>query len=312
MNRRLAMTLLVLVSLLMLSAAATAAAQRPASPPLPPGKRIVAQDGDVVVVDNDARVRIVRRREGFVRVVFNAQEGWLVLLVDHDTPAGPADGRVDVVHFRRDVAGSWPFDPRWEGRATIEDYSMASQGGSGLGLVTPQGLVQLLLGMGPDLRDADAVAVLSSSSGGSTAVDSLAFDEAEPWYIAELRRNDGVVRSPDGGSSSTSIALGATGRGASISPGKPSGAASGNARGPVKIVDVPPVLPEQAARSGIRGTVLLEITIDTAGTVTDARVLRGVPLLDAAALEAVRQWRYEPTTMFGKPVPVTVTVAVVF
>ena len=54
------------------------------------------------------------------------------------------------------------------------------------------------------------------------------------------------------------------------------------------------------------------MTVDVDGTVKDARVLRSMPMLDAAALEAVRQWRYEPTTVGGKPVPVIMTVSVAF
>jgi hypothetical protein len=48
------------------------------------------------------------------------------------------------------------------------------------------------------------------------------------------------------------------------------------------------------------------------GTVKDARVLRSIPMLDAAALDAVRQWRYEPTTVDGKSVPVIMTVSLAF
>ena len=48
------------------------------------------------------------------------------------------------------------------------------------------------------------------------------------------------------------------------------------------------------------------------GSVRDARVLRSVALLDGAALDAVRQWRYVPTRVNGTPVPVIVTVTVQF
>ena len=44
----------------------------------------------------------------------------------------------------------------------------------------------------------------------------------------------------------------------------------------------------------------------------DARVLRSIPMLDAVALEAVRRWRYDPTTIDGKPIPVIMTVSVNF
>jgi protein TonB len=70
--------------------------------------------------------------------------------------------------------------------------------------------------------------------------------------------------------------------------------------------------PEQARRAGIRGVVLLEITIAEDGTVSDARVLRSMPLLDAAAIAAVRQWRYTPTVVAGQPVSVIMTVDVAF
>ena len=44
----------------------------------------------------------------------------------------------------------------------------------------------------------------------------------------------------------------------------------------------------------------------------DAKVLRSVPRLDQAALDAVKQWEYSPTLLNGKPVPVKMTVTVVF
>ena len=79
-----------------------------------------------------------------------------------------------------------------------------------------------------------------------------------------------------------------------------------------KIHDVHPVWPEAAQRANIRGTVLVEFTITIDGNVTDARILRGVPLLDEAALECVRQWRYEPVLLNGRPVPIVTTAAVAF
>ena len=54
------------------------------------------------------------------------------------------------------------------------------------------------------------------------------------------------------------------------------------------------------------------VVVDAEGVPTDVRVVKGVPLLDAAAVEAVRQWRYEPTLMNGVPVPIAMTVTVTF
>ena len=60
------------------------------------------------------------------------------------------------------------------------------------------------------------------------------------------------------------------------------------------------------------GTVIVEATIDTDGRVRSARVLRSIPLLDEAALDAVRQWEYTPTLLNGTPVAVIMTVTVTF
>lgn len=62
----------------------------------------------------------------------------------------------------------------------------------------------------------------------------------------------------------------------------------------------------------MRGLVILEIRVGTDGKVTDAKVLRSVPLLDQAALDAVRQWEYNPTMLAGEFIPVVMTATVSF
>ena len=86
----------------------------------------------------------------------------------------------------------------------------------------------------------------------------------------------------------------------------------GELKPPLKITDVKPVYPPVAYEAKVQGVVILEAVIDTQGDVVDAKVLRGVPLLDAAALEAVKQWQFAPTLMNGAPVPVIMTVTVNF
>jgi protein TonB len=56
----------------------------------------------------------------------------------------------------------------------------------------------------------------------------------------------------------------------------------------------------------------MEITIAKDGSVSGARVLRSVPMLDQAALDAVHQWLFEPTLLNGVPVEVVMTVTVNF
>lgn len=86
----------------------------------------------------------------------------------------------------------------------------------------------------------------------------------------------------------------------------------GKIRAPERLGYVAPVYPPVAQAARIQGTVIIQATIDTEGRVMDVRVLRGVPLLDQAALEAVRQWTYTPTLLNSRPVPVIMTVTVSF
>jgi protein TonB len=86
----------------------------------------------------------------------------------------------------------------------------------------------------------------------------------------------------------------------------------GAIRMPEKTVDVPPVYPRVAIEARIQGVVILEAVLDEQGAVRDVRVLRSIPLLDHAAADAVRQWRYLPTLLNGQPVPVVLTVTVTF
>ena len=58
--------------------------------------------------------------------------------------------------------------------------------------------------------------------------------------------------------------------------------------------------------------VIIEATIGADGKVIDTKVLRSVPMLDQAALDAVRQWEFTPTLLNGAPVPVVMTVTVNF
>ena len=75
---------------------------------------------------------------------------------------------------------------------------------------------------------------------------------------------------------------------------------------------VDPIYPAAAIAAGAEGTVIIAAVIARDGTVQQARVVQGVPLLDAAALAAVRQWRYTPTLLNAVPVEVTMNVTVSF
>jgi TonB family protein len=88
---------------------------------------------------------------------------------------------------------------------------------------------------------------------------------------------------------------------------------SGEKVKPPKLIrQVDPVYPAEAKKAGIEGIIILEATTDTYGRVASIKILRGIALLDQAAIDAVKQWVYEPMVIDGKPRPVVFTVTVRF
>jgi TonB family protein len=88
--------------------------------------------------------------------------------------------------------------------------------------------------------------------------------------------------------------------------------AGGNVPLPVRTVYVEPVYPDAARLAGIDGMVILEALIGEDGKVMDARIMRSIPALDAAALAAVRQWAFAPTIVNGVPQKVVMSLTVSF
>jgi protein TonB len=93
---------------------------------------------------------------------------------------------------------------------------------------------------------------------------------------------------------------------------RPAVRVGGDIRPPQRIHHVVPRYPTFARDARVQGLVILEATISEDGSVRDVHVLRGNPLLDNAAVDAVRQWRFTPTRLNGQAVPVVMTVTVSF
>ena len=83
-------------------------------------------------------------------------------------------------------------------------------------------------------------------------------------------------------------------------------------KAPIKVRDVRPVYPPIARESRVQGVVIIEALLDESGSVVDARVLRSIPLLDQAALDAVKQWQFMPVLLNGAPHAAVMTVTVNF
>jgi periplasmic protein TonB len=81
---------------------------------------------------------------------------------------------------------------------------------------------------------------------------------------------------------------------------------------PKLIRQVKPVYPDLAVQSRVSALVILEAEVDTRGHVKTVKVLRGHPLFDESAMEAVKQWRYQPLLLNGEPTGFILTVTVNF
>jgi protein TonB len=81
---------------------------------------------------------------------------------------------------------------------------------------------------------------------------------------------------------------------------------------PKLIRQVKPVYPDLAVQSRVSALVILEAEVDTRGHVKAVKVLRGHPLFDDSAMEAVKQWRYQPLLLNGEPTGFILTVTVNF
>ncbi|HXB55895.1 MAG TPA: energy transducer TonB [Vicinamibacteria bacterium] len=81
---------------------------------------------------------------------------------------------------------------------------------------------------------------------------------------------------------------------------------------PKKLRHVDPVYPRIAAVARVQGIVVLECLLSPEGRVAEVKVLQGIPLLDEAAVQAVKQWVFTPTLFNGVPVPAIMTVNVRF
>jgi protein TonB len=152
---------------------------------------------------------------------------------------------------------------------------------------------------------------------------------ADPWRVAPVAIPDGIVEEAGFGADGMpggieggvdygvdaglpSDIVGSALYAVVGDPVEPVVRAAGDVKPPRLVKRVEPGYPAIAREARIEGTVILEATTDVFGRVTNVRVLRSVQFLDEAAVEAVRQWVYEPLVLNGRPRPVTFTVTVRF
>ena len=138
---------------------------------------------------------------------------------------------------------------------------------------------------------AKELAVAAKNAGDKAAADAAAGKEKADAIAAKARADAAAAKAR-----------------AAIAPVR----VGGQIKAPTKIKDVKPLYPAIAQQARVGGVVTIEATIGSDGKVTDAKVVRSIPMLDQAALDAVRQWEYTPTLLNGVPVPVLTTININF
>ena len=204
------------------------------------------------------------------------------------------------------------------------------------------GLGIIVTGCGPPSVDVAAataaVEKANTERAGQYAAESLkAAENAQAALDAELKAQEGkwfksydktrelAVAAKAAGDKAAADAIAGREKADAVAASRTAGAArarakarmapvriGGQIKSPTKVKDVKPVYPAIAQSARVDGRVTIEATIGTDGKVSDAKVVQSIPLLDQAALDAVRQWEYTPTLLNGVPVPVLVTVSINF
>lgn len=231
--------------IVILAFVSAASAQQPRSGTPPPGFDISAKDGDRILVDDDARIQIVRRRQATVRTIFIQEERLLIVLVDYSKPGEFPDGMVDWAFNFYQVEGIWPLGPRWEALTAMFQYEGDQSRPSGLAFETSRGLVQLVpRRQEASIPDTRAVAVLSHSGSSGNPRRGVSFAEAETVQLADAARSKA-----SGATVSTLMGpggSGVTGTGTASVSATFGTAVSGGVRGPN---GAPRTIPDVAPRS---------------------------------------------------------------
>ncbi len=151
----------------------------------------------------------------------------------------------------------------------------------------------------PGAAPIEAPAEISPETGVSTQEFPTGVDGGLPDGVAGVGAGIGAWPEPPPPPAAAPARQGRLYREASVTP-------------PTKVKDARPVYPAIARQARVQGTVIIEAIVAANGKVVDVRVLRSIPLLDQAAIDAVRQWEFMPMLQNGVPVSFVTTVTVNF
>lgn len=158
------------------------------------------------------------------------------------------------------------------------------------------------------MRDAAKAAGVNPPPALATDREVLAYVRLKPGAIGYVSLGadvSGVKIVSVGGKTEHLVSLSATSSVAPLLVG-------GRIALPQRISQAQPIYPAIAKQGHIQGVVEVSIVIDADGNVARAQIVKSIPQLDKAALDAVKQWKYAPTVVNGAAVAVTMVVQVTF
>ena len=86
----------------------------------------------------------------------------------------------------------------------------------------------------------------------------------------------------------------------------------GNVKAPRLINSMAPIYPPSARSSAVQGDVVVDTTIDKTGRVVKMHVVSGPVMLRESALDSLKRWKYEPSSLNGEPVEVQMQITIKF
>jgi len=95
-------------------------------------------------------------------------------------------------------------------------------------------------------------------------------------------------------------------------PAPPAPVKGGQLQQPKLLASVAAVYPPQARAQHVQGDVVIDALIDATGKVAATKVITGNPLLQSAAVDSLRLWKYQPARLNGEAIPIHVNVAITF
>ncbi len=121
-----------------------------------------------------------------------------------------------------------------------------------------------------------------------------------------------VAAAPTASASGLTDVLGSSSDGPAPPPPMERVRVGGAIAAPQLIRSVPPIYPTAARQAGISGSVVIAAHIDKDGNVASMKIVSGQSSLQAAALTALKQWKYKPATLDGDPIATDLTVTIRF